>query len=247
MLAIVGTLGYIFSVMPGRGVAIDRPSAFSGLTENQTRTKLAAERVPEQAPPSEPRKMDRFAELPSPARDVLQAAQSHLGSRRFDAVLANLNAHRERLMEYPETYLLLGAALEGKKQYNLARDFYHAAIQRNPYMAEAHFGFATTSENLGDLESALGGMRSFLHTTQDLDPERLQVAQARSAIWEWEAKLGRGPWGPTQGIPPGFSKEELERDGRGVGIKIPIPGTEQADGSVKYEIKAQAKFPLFKP
>jgi hypothetical protein len=43
-------------------------------------------------------------------------------------------------------------------------------------------------EQRKDYESALGGMRSFLHLARADDPHRVR---ARSALWEWEEKLGR--------------------------------------------------------
>jgi hypothetical protein len=122
------------------------------------------------------------------------------------------------------------------------------AIELNPAQANAYYGIAMVQDAEGNIEGALGGMRSFLHLVKDPDPFRIHVARARSAIWEWEAKLGRGPWGATGGIPPGFTEEELRRDGRGAGVKMPIPGTEGPDGEPQYEIKSADRFPeIFKP
>lgn len=180
-------------------------------------------------------------------KQILNSAGAQIKTRHYDEAIRTLHEARPLVQKHAESYLLLASALEGKKDYAAARDFFEAAINRNPYLSEAYWGYATTSESLGDLEAALGAMRNYLHTEPNLDRKRLKVAQARSAIWEWESQLERGPWGPTKGIPPGFSREELKRDGRGVGIKMPIPGTEKADGSVKYEIKHQDKFQLFKP
>jgi tetratricopeptide (TPR) repeat protein len=140
---------------------------------------------------------------------------------------------------------VLGRALEGKGDYATARDFYNAAIDRDPALSDAYWGFATTSEKLNDLPSALGAMRSYLHTEPDADPYRRRIAQARSAIWEWESKLGRGAWGKTKGLPPGFTEAELRRDGRGVGVKIPIEGTENAAGVSRYEIKSADKIQIY--
>jgi tetratricopeptide (TPR) repeat protein len=180
-------------------------------------------------------------------KQILKEAGAQIKSRRYDEAIRTLHEARPLVQKHAESYLLLASALEGKKDYATARDFFEAAIDRNPYLSEAYWGYATTSESLGDLTAALGAMRNYLHTEPNLDPKRLKVAQARSAIWEWESQLERGPWGPTKGIPPGFTREELKRDGRGVGVKMPILGTEKADGSVKYEIKHQDKFKLFKP
>jgi hypothetical protein len=48
-----------------------------------------------------------------------------------------------------------------------------------------------------DYESALGGMRSYLHLTPADDPHRVK---ARAALWEWEEKLGRRA-GAAPGVP----------------------------------------------
>lgn len=183
----------------------------------------------------------------SQAERILNEAAAQIKARRFEDAIRTLHDARPLLQKHAQAYLLLGRALEGRKDYATARDFYEAAIDRDPFMSEAYWGYATASESLGDLEAAMGGMRNYLHTEKNRDPQRLKIAQARSALWEWESQLGRGPWGPTKGIPPGFTREELKRDGRGVGIKMPLPETATPDGRMKYEIKHQDKFQLFKP
>lgn len=181
----------------------------------------------------------------SKSKDVLTVAARHITRKQYDAALTALNAEQQKLKSRPEAFVLIGRALEGKGDVVTARDFYAKAISMDPYYSEAYWGFATSSESLGDLESALGAMRSFLHTDPRPDPKRLRIAQARSAIWEWESRLGRGPWGPTKGIMPGLKPEDQRKDHRGVAIMMPLPGTEKADGSAKFEIKHQSKFKLF--
>lgn len=252
-LAIAGTvvLGYLISLVPGRGVATQaiattsKTADFSSLPElSSQEERAAAELLPEQESAT-----TEQANKPQDAasKRILKQAKAKIRAKRYDEAIAILQQAREQLQHDPQAYVVMARALEGKKDYDTARDFYNAATDRDPYMADAYFGFATASEALGDLEAAIGGMRNFLHVQPNADPEKLKIAQARSAIWEWESKLGRGAWGPTQGIPPGFTAEELKRDGRGVAIKMPIPGTEKPDGSAQYEIKHQDKFQIFKP
>lgn len=244
-------LGTVVSLLSGQQPSLPAPTAakitaasspFAGIKESSTegRGKLA-----EVEPPTP--KIDPKDPQSDDVKRTLEKAGAQVKAKRYDDAIRTLHQARPLLHKHANAYLLLASALEGKQDFATARDFYEAAIDRNPYLSEAYWGYATTSESLGDLESALGAMRNYLHTEPNPDPQRLKVVQARSAIWEWESQLERGPWGPTKGIPPGFTREELKRDGRGVGIKMPIPATEKADGSTKYEIKHQDKFKLFKP
>lgn len=250
----VGLVGWGVSRIPGQGIEArveeERPAAaepvelpFSGLQEM---TSPSARDVVESI--AADRKSQKEENTPeSRAKRLMAKAEQGIKEKRYDEAIWMLHEARAELKQYPEAYVLIGRALEGKGDYETAREFYNAAIDLNPYLPKAYWGYATTSEALGDLESAIGGMRSFLHTEPNLDPNRLSVAQARSAIWEWESKLGRGLWGPTKGIPPGFTEDELKRDGRGVAIKMPLLETKQPDGSMKYEIKHADKFEIFDP
>lgn len=100
-------------------------------------------------------------------------------------------------------HMNVGFALFALNKPLLASQFFQGAIEINPAMAGPYFGLAESFEDRGDLESALGAMRSYLHLARS-DPEKkienggreeLFVARARSAIWEWESTLERGPWG----------------------------------------------------
>jgi tetratricopeptide (TPR) repeat protein len=250
-MAILGTavLGYAIYLMPGSGVEAtprkaEKRAALSELPPAAATSRAAPEAIPVEAPREEPEPRDPAAAL---ASKLMKGAEAQIRAKKYDDAIRELHAAHDSLKAHPKAYLLMGRALEGKKDYETARDFYAAAIDRDVLMADAYFGFATASESLGDLEAAVGGMRNFLHVQPDADFNKLKIAQARSAIWEWESKLGRGAWGPTKGIPPGFTESELKRDGRGVGIKMPIPGSKNEDGSMKYEIKHQDKFQMFKP
>jgi tetratricopeptide (TPR) repeat protein len=239
---VVAALGYGFQQMPGAAIVADT-SAERNM--NQLADSIAAREdldipvpVEEQIEPTQPDA--------STIRQKLKEASDLIRAKRHDDAIRHLNQSREQLKDAPQTYLVLGRALEGKRDYAAARDFYNAALERNPALSDAYWGYATSSESLGDLPSALGAMRSYLHTESDADPYRKRIAQARSAIWEWESRLGRGPWGATKGIPPGFTEAELKRDGRGVGVKMPVGAPENPDGVTKYEIKSADKIEIYK-
>jgi tetratricopeptide (TPR) repeat protein len=233
-------IALIVTQLPGRGVDAERLA-----TDLARASDPAFAALKPAGKPAADQEQPGAARAPDANDQILDAARVLLRARNPDKAIELLNRNRESLRERPEAFLLLGRALEGKRDHATARDFYLAALDRDPMLADAYWGVATTSENLGDLPFALGAMRSYLHTEPDLDPQRLRINQARAAIWEWEAKLGRGEWGPTKGIPPGFSAAELKRDGRGVGVKMQLPETMQPDGTTKYEIKHADKIKIY--
>lgn len=256
--AIAGTLvlGYLLSLMPGRDVAAPAVTAptetaspklanFSSLPATPAQVeRAAAELLLEPAPAGNAKAVDpKTAET----NKTLNEAKEQIRAKRYDDAIRSLAQAREKIQQNPQSYVLMARALEGRKDFDTARDFYKAAIDKDPYLVDAYFGFATASEAMGDLEAAIGGMRNFLHVQPNPDPQKLKIVQARSAIWEWESQLGRGPWGPTKGVPPDFTADQIRRDGRGVGIKMQVPGTKQANGTSKYEIKHQDKIQIFKP
>lgn len=268
VLVAILALGYVISLVPGRGVdvrhtkpgvapdlALESRSPAAGFDTLQpaphgrsTRPETEPEpvlSVPTADPQKNPQAYARQVR-DIQAKNLLGPVAAEIAAGRHKEAIAMLNRIRPSVQDMPEAYLHMGKALRGSGDPRTAMDFFLAAIDRDPTYADAYFEFATTAEELGDLESALGGMRSFLHMAKDRNPYRLQIAQARSAIWEIESKLGRGEWGETRGIPPGFTAEELKRDGKGVGVKMPIPGTERADGTTDYEIRANEKREIFK-
>lgn len=128
-----------------------------------------------------------------------QMQQAEL-ARRFDQAVVMLHArqyehavtalHRviELAPEMPEAHANMGYALLGLQRIDAARAFFLAAIELRPEQANAYYGLAVAAEAGQDYETALGGMRSFLHLAGADDPHR---ARARAALWEWEGKLGR--------------------------------------------------------
>lgn len=215
------------------------PPGFSGLKADPEFMSDAAQQDRREVTPGEGDASDQQV------RTILRQAREEISKARYDMAIATLTAQQPVLKDRAEAYLLVARALEGRRDFDLARDFYNAATSRDPYLADAYWGFATTSEQLGDLEAAIGGMRNYLHLAGGDDPYRLRVAQARSALWEWEAKLGRGPWGPTKGVPPGFSEAEIRRDGRGVGIKMQAGESIGQAGETPADMKHQDNFKIF--
>lgn len=243
------SLGYLVSLIPGRGTDGSDPVALKKIQAGLHDLKpLSAEAGRDEIGEAERLPLPVTGER-SRRREIarlLQQARSELNVGKTDSAIQRIDEAGRMDPSYAPSWLAMGDALLAKKDYERARRFYDRAIDLDLGLADAYFGHAAASEGLGDLETALGGMRSFIHVTGNADPYRLKVAQARSAIWEWESKLGRGPWGPTRGIPPGFTEDELKRDGSGVGIKMPKPETQRPDGTMDYEIKAGDPIRTFK-
>lgn len=249
LLAGVAMLGGLVQWLPSRGVdgselqsphAQEKPG-FQALRgpSAQSRSQEETETLPE---PTRPLATASERER---ANDVIRQAGKLLRDRKHEEAIRLLDAEHALLAKDGRAYYYLGKALLLRKDATTARDFLHKAIDLDPALADAYFSYAEAAEAEGDLESALGGMRAFIHLSKDADPYRLRIAQARSAIWEWESQLGRGPWGPTKGIPPGFSAEEIKRDGRGVGIKMQKVDSLRPDGTMDAEMKAQKKFKIY--
>ncbi len=119
-----------------------------------------------------------------------QQAVAMLHAKRYDFAITALHRVIELVPGMPEAYVNMGYALIGKQDYKAAADFFNAAIELKPYQANAYWGLAVALEQLEDLEGAMGAMRTFIHLSPPNDPF---LRKARSALWEWESTLKRGP------------------------------------------------------
>lgn len=236
--ALIGGLGFLVQIAPGKGVEARTEthqggkSSFEGLRAATGDADQRNRSKDEVVPPADSQAPD------TDLARALEKADKLIDAKKYDQAIRTMNNLHPLPKASPHAYDVIGRALLGKGDFQTARDFFSKAIDLDPTFAEAYFDHATASEGLGELDTALGGMRSYLHLEPNNDPHRLKIAQARSAIWEWEAKLGRGPWGPTKGIPPGFTTEMLKRDGNGVGTLMPKPETLRPDGTMDFEIKS---------
>lgn len=206
---------------PGRAPG-PLPSADRGAAEMGS----AEEQLPPPDPVAEPRRhaeQMRMQELTT--RFDQAAAMLHMN--RYEEAAVALHRVLELEPELPEAHANMGYALLGLGRLEEAAGFFAGAIDLRANQANAYYGLGVARSEMNDLEGALGAMRSYLHVVdngsnvgyvEDDDPTGLFIARARSAIWEWEAEMGRGAWGPTRGIPPGLTEEQVRRDGTGVGF-----------------------------
>ncbi len=133
-----------------------------------------------------------------------QQALAMLHAKQYDFAIKALHRVIELAPKMPEAYVNMGYALIGKEDFKAAADFFNAAIELKPYQANAYWGLAISMEHLGELEVALGAMRTFIHLSPPNDPF---LRRARSALWEWESSLKRGPL-------PEAEKEWIKRRGQ---------------------------------
>ncbi len=117
-------------------------------------------------------------------------AVAMLHAKRYDYAVTALHRVLELSPNMPEAHVNMGFALLGLEKYKAAGDFFASAIRLKPYQGNAYWGLAVALENLGDVEGALGAMRSYIHLAP---PGDSYVRKARSALWEWETRLKRGP------------------------------------------------------
>jgi tetratricopeptide (TPR) repeat protein len=119
-----------------------------------------------------------------------EQAVAMLHAKKYEFALPPLHRLMQLDPKMPEAYVNMGFALIGLKRYKVAEEFFQTAIDLRPYQDNAYWGLAVSLENQNDLDGALGAMRTYIHLAPPNDP---YVTRARSALWEWEYRLDRGP------------------------------------------------------
>ncbi|MGD9832666.1 MAG: hypothetical protein AB7U92_07940 [Piscinibacter sp.] len=129
---------------------------------------------------------DEPAAAASDVQRQFDAAVLLLHARRFDDARVLLLRVIALEPSLPEAHANLGFALLGLAQPQAARVAFERAITLRPEQANAYYGLALAMESLGDLELALGSMRSYLHLGRGESEDHQR--RARAALWEWEAQ-----------------------------------------------------------
>ena len=113
-------------------------------------------------------------------------AIEYMQQRQYEQAVAEW--HKLMLLnpDIPEVQVNMGFSLFELGKYETARDFFVSAMERYSFQANAYYGLAIVSEQLGDMEGAMGAMRSYIHLAKDNDKF---IRKARSALWEWERQL----------------------------------------------------------
>ena len=129
---------------------------------------------------------ERMAEI----KVRFEEAVAMLHAKQYEYALPPLHRLLQLDPRMPEAYVNMGYALLGLKRYQAAERFFETAVDLRPYQDDACWGLAEALEGENDLGGALGAMRTYIHLAKPNDP---YDRRARSAIWEWEYRLGRGP------------------------------------------------------
>ncbi|HJV51945.1 MAG TPA: cbb3-type cytochrome c oxidase subunit I [Noviherbaspirillum sp.] len=135
-----------------------------------------------------------------------------LSAKQYQAAAGVLHRVLELAPQMPEAQVNMGFAMIGLEKYAMARDFFDTAINLRTTQINAYYGLAIALEGLGDLEGALGAMRTYLHRSKPDDPF---ARKANAAIWEWEEQLA----GKQSENPPTAAVLESEKGS----IRYPIP------------------------
>jgi tetratricopeptide (TPR) repeat protein len=143
-------------------------------------------------------------------RQVAERFQQAIGllhAKQYGYAITALDAVLIMAPKMPEAYVNMGFAFIGLEEFGPAQGAFEKAIDLKVDQVNAYYGLAIALEGQGQYETALGAMRSYIHLSQPGDPF---LAKARSALWEWEAQLGR-----VEGVKPAPEGTE------GVSIKAP--------------------------
>ena len=120
-------------------------------------------------------------------RRHFDTAVALLNARQYSQAAAALHRVIERAPRLPEAHVNLGFAMLGLQRAALARNAFENALALKADQANAYYGLALAHESLGDLELALGAMRSYLHLGHTENEAHLR--RARAAVWEWQSQI----------------------------------------------------------
>jgi len=164
--------GLAFEQTELRGVTVSPPA------EPPAQTVLApapAQSLPTPAPQGEPTGFHAAFEA---GIAHLRQGDAHSAAQAFETA-RRANPHA------PEVYVNLGFAYLELNQPAASRAVFEQANTIAPGQVNAYFGLAEALDALGDVEGAMGAMRTYLHLAPGDDPFR---RRAMSALWEWESR-----------------------------------------------------------
>lgn len=197
-LTLVGIIASSIFMLAGN------PTLKSEWQSAQLSPELTPNQVPElrHVPPQQSQQQPEVVDLMPAAQQAptdermaeiatrFEQAAIMLHAERFNEAMVALHRVLQLSPRLPEAHANMGYALMGLEDYEAAYDFFDSATELDPYLGNAYWGKAVVMEKLGNLEGALGAMRIYIHLAEPNDP---YVRRARSALWEWDSQLARGP------------------------------------------------------
>lgn len=161
---------------------VDVPESVAPVAERRVEEVAIAGSTPVPAA----QKDERLSEI----TERFEQAVVMLHAREYEHAATALHRVMELSPRMPEVYVNMGYAKLGQELPREALVFFETATRLKPEQANAYWGMAVALESSGDLAGALGAMRTFLHLSPGDDNF---ARRARSALWEWEEALARGP------------------------------------------------------
>lgn len=132
--------------------------------------------------------------------DYFDSALTHMQNRQYPQAVLVWNELLLINDTMPEVHVNQGFSLFEMGHIEPASRHFQRALELNSYQVNAYYGLAICFEKMGEMEAAMGAMRSFIHLADDNDPF---IRKARSALWEWESRtlksdITDNPTGVTQ-------------------------------------------------
>ncbi|WP_428605708.1 tetratricopeptide repeat protein [Sedimenticola sp.] len=127
---------------------------------------------------------------------------SLLHARAYEGALIAFNRVVHIAPRLPEAYVNMGYALLGLERYAQAERAFSYATELRPDLPNAYYGLALVFEQHGDLQGAMGAMRTYVHRAHQDDP---YLSKARAALWEWEQQRAAINNESAKGTTPGYT------------------------------------------
>lgn len=179
------------------GLVVALGSLYAVLHEDERKLQAfasLAEKIPEKTPEKLPEQIpghsDPAGHIAAAEKRELdlrfQQAVTMLHAKQYEYAVAALDKVLKIRPNMPEAHVNMGYAMLGMKQYKDAFAHFDQATVLRPMQANAYYGMAEALYELGDIEGAMGAMRSYVHLAPANDP---YVNRANAALWEWEETL----------------------------------------------------------
>ena len=123
--------------------------------------------------------------VPSWVDDYFDRALTHMQNRQYPQAVLVWNELLLINDTIPEVHVNQGFSLFEMGHIEPASRHFQRALELNSYQVNAYYGLAICFEKMGEMEGAMGAMRSFIHLADDSDPF---IRKARAALWEWESR-----------------------------------------------------------